>query len=368
MKILYDYKAFNQYVGGVSRSFVELIKHMPSDVAVEVAVKYTRNIYFKEICPSSKYLFHNIYFPRKRKLIEKINLKYFQRRLKTKDYNLLHCTTDDCMFKYLDSEIPFVATIHDTIAELYVNDKEVNASGFINKYWLKARKETIDNANHLICVSENTKRDLLHFYPYINESKVSVIHHGVKNPPAHYNENVFGNYILYVGGRKAYKNFDFFVKTVAPVLKNKKINLICTGMPFTNEEKLMLADLDILHQTIHLFVDELTLQSLYYHAKLFVFPSLYEGFGMPLLEAMVNKCPMLISKNSCFEEIASDAAVYFNPIDPDDLRNALIMLLENDQKRNELIKIGSVRIKQFQWAESSEKLVNVYNKVLCEMI
>jgi len=135
-------------------------------------------------------------------------------------------------------------------------------------------------------------------------------------------------------------------------------------MPFTEAEKLLLNNLGILSHTLQMFVGEDLLNSLYYHAKLFVFPSIYEGFGMPLLEAMANHCPMAISRASCFPEIAEDAAAYFNPIDENDIQNTVKRLLENEQERKSLIEKGNERVKKFTWETASQKLADVYKKVL----
>jgi glycosyltransferase involved in cell wall biosynthesis len=103
--------------------------------------------------------------------------------------------------------------------------------------------------------------------------------------------------------------------------------------------------------------------SLYRHALCFVYPSLYEGFGIPILEAFVNNCPICLSNASCFPEVAGDAALYFNSNDPNSMHNALKELIESSVLRDELRRKGSLRGKEFSIERMVEQTCNVYRKL-----
>ena len=290
--------------------------------------------------------------------MKKINYEYAIERLKKSDYDIFHSTFDDPYFlNYVKS--PFVITVHDLIPEH-------DPSKWPNE-WLQNRKKLFEMANHIIAVSQNTKNELLLFYPKIHENKVTVIYHGLTfNSNNNLTEsNEFGKYILYVGNRAGYKNFNFFVESLAPILKNnKEIKLICTGTKFNSFEKEILKKLGILDKVIAIQVDDNLLNSLYAKALLFVFPSLIEGFGLPILEAWSNGCPVALSDTKCFKEIAGDAAIYFNPTNSTNIRNAIIDVISNEDLKKELIKAGNERIKLFDWKFSAKKLEQVYKKVL----
>lgn len=364
MRVLYDHKAFEQTVGGVSRCFVELIRHLPGDVEPVMGVLLTQNVHLMGQMDGVYSLLGARKFPYKKRLLKRINQRYFQYCAKHEDYQLLHCTTDDPMYSYVDVSVPVVATFHDFIAEKYFRDQVVNRTGFISEGWLNERREMIRRASRIVCVSENTKEDLLRYYPDTDPNKLVVIYHGYTLSDESYMDNRWGKYILYVGARADYKNFHRFVEAVSPILRQRDLKLICTGKAFNVEESAWLAEQAIADRTVQMFVDEQTLRSLYHHAQLFVYPSLYEGFGIPLLEAMANGCPMAISNASCFPEVAGDAAAYFDPTDVQSMQTMIDNVLGNEQYRTKMIARGKERVKKYSWEEAAAELANVYKQVL----
>ena len=133
--------------------------------------------------------------------------------------------------------------------------------------------------------------------------------------------NLPSNYILYVGNRGFYKNFNNFIISIEPLLKeHKDLFLICTGGGvFTNEEKFFFHSKEIENKILHKGADDITLATLYANTLVFIFPTLYEGFGIPALEAMNCDCPVIMSNTSSLTEVGGDAAVYFNPNSIDDM-------------------------------------------------
>jgi glycosyltransferase involved in cell wall biosynthesis len=142
--------------------------------------------------------------------------------------------------------------------------------------------------------------------------------------------------------------------------------VICTGEPFSDEELKMLCKLGIRGHVVNMpHVSEEQLQALYQHAIAFVYPSAYEGFGIPILEAFVNGCPVLLNNASCFPEIGGDAAIYFDINNRGDLAEHLEAFLQTpEQDRKDLIARGKEQAKLFSWEESARKLSDVYKTIL----
>lgn len=172
-------------------------------------------------------------------------------------------------------------------------------------------------------------------------------------------------YFLYVGGRSSYKNFKFLLKAFSIISQKYRVNLICTGSNFTSYERKLLAEYNIndwVKASIIRNDEELCL--LYKNAISIVYPSLYEGFGMPILEAFACHCPVLLSNTSCFPEIAQDAGLYFSPYELESLVHSMELILLDDLLRNSLINKGLDREKEFSWNKTANQTLEVYKSVL----
>jgi len=177
--------------------------------------------------------------------------------------------------------------------------------------------------------------------------------------------NTWGKYLLYVGKRGGYKNFDIFIKSITELLtEDKDLNLVCVGSPFNASENTLFQSLNISHKIQSIQADDITLNSLYHYARVFVYPSSYEGFGIPILEAFANGCPCCISEATCFPEVADNAAVYFAPNDEQTILNAIKKIVYNDSERNKLITKGQERLKQFSWKKAAQETEDVYRKII----
>lgn len=198
----------------------------------------------------------------------------------------------------------------------------------------------------------------------MNETKISVIYRGYSAPNVNKVDIKWENYILYVGNRNGYKNFIRFIEACAPILKSqKKLYLFCTGNEFSKDEFNLLSKHNIARQVIHKKVSESQLQSLYNNALFFIFPSLKEGFGLPILEAWGNNCPVALSNTDLFREIAGDAAVYFDPLDSMDIQNCIVNLLSGVDLRKSLVEKGKERVKQFSWEQSTREYERIYRDI-----
>lgn len=362
--ILYDSQIFDfQKIGGISRYFCEIATRL--HYKFNISVLYSENYYLKKytitkhLYPLPQYLFKRY----KSKLLYK-NLKYSKKLLKQSSPYLLHATYYEPYFlKYIGNN-PYVITVHDMIYEKlpeYFSNNEA-------EYVIKQKKEVISKANRIIAISENTKKDLVELLN-IDQQKIDVIYHGtsMRRCEQYTIKHLPEKYILFVGSRHSYKNFDRFIEAFSLLAqKDSKLHLVCTGNEFSLDEEEKLSKLLIRKKTLQINASDKELSELYTRASLFVFPSLYEGFGIPILEAYACHCPIAISNTSCFPEIAGDAAVYFDPYSVKDIANAIEKIIYSPSKTNELIGKGIERLKLFSWEKAAAETEETYKKTLQE--
>ena len=381
MKILYDYQAFElQKYGGVSNCFTQLIKNMPPDVDIEIGVRETNNIHLQasgiiDIIPPKNSIcqfIKNQSFRGKKRLYKDVsnlfpqltsrgrNILYSIGKIKGGDYDVFHPTFYDTYFlPYLENK-PFVLTVHDMIPEILYSKKEKQAV---------EKAELVKQAAHIVAVSENTKNDLMNILN-VPESKITVIYHGApKIERDHLKPIVDSPYILYVGSREGYKYFMPMLKCLLPFLLNHlDIKVVCTGPDFSYKEKRFFKTNRIQSRMIHVNGDDKIMMNLYSYALCFILPSIYEGFGMPILEAYKADCPVLLNNKSCFPEIAQDAALYF---DLAENQSNLIQVIESfltmsDSSKANLLRKQRERLEFFSWKKSSKQLYEVYKSMCYE--
>lgn len=253
-----------------------------------------------------------------------------------------------------------VITVHDMIHEKYPE----SFSPLDPTRYEKAR--AVKRADHVICVSENTRKDLIALLN-VSPEKVTVVHNGFSRPKL--NENKFDyprSFILYVGQRGGYKNFDRLFEAYASSWLSEKYDLLCFGGGELNEnEKRMASMLGVnLKQIKQISGDDDLLSSIYASATAFVYPSLYEGFGIPPLEAMSLGCPVVCSSSSSIPEVVGDAAQMFEASDVNSIKESLERVIGDDSLRNSLIERGLERAKLFSWERCARETLSVYEKVL----
>lgn len=224
----------------------------------------------------------------------------------------------------------------------------------------------IKNATRIIAISENTQKDIMDYFD-VNQNKIDVIYHGFNKSIGKNGINSFGKYLLFVGRRGGYKNFRIFARAASNLLlKETDLKLVCVGEPFNKDEVENLRSLHILEKTIAVSVDEKQLNNLFSNAVAFVYPSLYEGFGMPILEAFSNNCPVCLSHKSSLPEIAGDAAVYFDPNNEGSIEEAIKKIIYNTDFSQKLITKGVNRLKSFSWEKTVEQTIDSYKKAVSE--
>lgn len=354
MEILYTYQGLMQKVGGVTRYFYENIIRIRKECNINICTYYLSNEYFRRILQKPTFEYSGWQNLRVRNFIEDINMAW---HLLTDKYDLVHLTAEESQAINF-SKSPIVITIHDMVPELFYNDRKR----------IQKRKTIIHHASAIICVSRNTKQDLLRIYPEIDEKKIFVIYHGYSPQIIDYFPLIKDKYILFVGSRYGeYKNFLRFLSSISSILKSYNIKLVCTGQKFSPLEKQKIEEYGITDKIHHAgYVSDEQLANLYHYAECFVYPSLYEGFGIPILESFSHGCPACISNTSCFPEVALDAASYFDPNDEQSIRSSITSVLNNPSYRMELVKRGYERLHFFSWDKAAKATIQVYKNVIYE--
>ena len=384
MKILYDYQAFEkQNYGGISRYFYELIIRLSKDENHDfvLPLAYSSNEYIKTFSRIADQLIGEADFYRKfawgnnfrgkirlfniqQKLLSGFNTRYNANRnlslgaLKDEKYDLFHPTYYETYHTGYRRNIPLVITVHDMIHELYPEYFPKNDPTAANK------KLLCEKADRIIAVSENTKNDLVNLLN-IPEEKIKVIYHGSSLMVKPVSPLLQQPYLLYVGNRSSYKNFKFCVNAIAPLMKELSLQLVCCGgVNFKKEEIDFFTGLNIADHLLYFPGGDENLTSLYQHAAAFIFPSRYEGFGIPVLEALACNCPCILSSGGSLPEIAGDAALYFDPENAASLQAGVKKILHDESLRKKLKEKGAERSAEFSWDRTYSQTIELYQNCL----
>lgn len=365
VRIAYDHQIFTrQNYGGISRYFANLAGEV-SNLGVETHIFAPKHInhYLNEVSPNIvKGRFTQSYSKGTRALAQLYNVLQVNKQIKKWQPDIVHETFYSHKGDYSGTH-KTVATVHDMIPELY---PELYKSPALMS---KKKFNALERADQIICVSENTRKDLLRLMP-IDESKVAVVHLGgdvsidmgntLEKPP------VSGAYLMYTGQRHGYKNFAGFIEAVAS--SNKLINdfkIVCFGGgAFSEQEKAHILSLGFQSgQVIQFGGSDQTLHLCLRGASAFVFPSLYEGFGIPPLEAMSCGCPVVCSNVSSIPEVAGNAAEYFSPSSKLELANAIENVVYSATRTAELVNAGNARVRQMSWETCAQKTHQIYSNL-----
>lgn len=366
MRILFDHQTFsNQLYGGISRYFTELIIELEKKPEFQVMISslVTSNYYLLKYGLKKRTYLSTLNFKGKKKLYSLINNSFTKNMLKKQNYDIFHPTYFDPYFLDFVKNKKYVVTAHDMIYEIF--DKE----SFHHKKIKNDIKIVTQSATHIIAVSNNTKSDLIKYYN-IDPQKITVVYHGYKSHQdsitSIHSLMLPSKYVLYVGDRNGYKNFDGMIMAISKTLSEYNYFLICAGgKKISKEEGDLLNSQGIMSKVLFLpSVTDQELFHLYRNAIAFLFPSMYEGFGMPILEAMGAGCPVLLSNTSCFPEIAGDAALYFDPYNTDSIYQCLNKFVKSSDMRDGLIEKGYRRVKKFSWENTCKKTAKVYKNIM----
>lgn len=366
MRVTYDHQAFWwQEYGGVTRYFVELATRIAQcdDFDVNVVAPLYINKYLRA---NGSLNVVGRFIPRipKRtgRIIQTLDEWLVRRSLRDSHPDLVH-ETYYCKTGLAPARTPIVVTVHDMIHEKF-------PTYFPARDTVRERKRvSVSRADHVICVSENTRKDLLEIFG-VRESKVSVVHHGCSVAVADDSSSVRSieqPYLLYVGARTGYKNFAALLAAYASSrFLRDSFKLVCFGGEELSEpemrlmKKCGLADSSV----VMMGGDDKLLANVYRYATALVYPSLYEGFGMPVLEAMACGCPVICSNTSSLPEVGQNAAAYFDPRDAESIRSVVERIVASEVELQGLTERGKRRAKQFSWDKCAAETAEVYRKVI----
>lgn len=367
MKILYDHQIFTQQqYGGISRYFFELIKRYDGiDNSCDVATIFSDNAYYnKDVNPYLKPFFPNSKFRGKQRIVTYLNSRKSLNIIQKEGYDVFHPTYYNDYFLDKIKRKPFVVTFYDMIHEKFSNQFE--DLGLDTKIY-DNKKRLLEHSSKIIAISETTKNDIMEFFD-VDASKIDVVYLGnsLQNFDIGHRPLVEDDYVLFVGNRGLYKNFDFFITAIASLLINSNLKLICAGGgDFTPQEVMLIQSLKLENCVVFKKIsNDDVLANYYANALFFCFPSLYEGFGIPVLESFACGCPTLLSNGGSLPEIGGDAALYFDPIDGESLRKAMEELINNNVLRLKLKEKGFERLKQFSWDTTFLETLEVYKSVI----
>ena len=282
--------------------------------------------------------------------------RYLSVRIKNKEPFIFHSS----YYRYCNNPHAInITTVHDFTYEYYRKGPAK---------WLHCwqKYKAVKHSQYVVCISENTKKDLQKFVPNIDESKIRIIYNGVSDD--YYVLDKIGNlstipfgikkYVIFVGNRFGYKNFDFLKKTIA----KSEYNLVIVGSPLTVEEK---QDIEkyIPREKYYCtgFLTNKELNTLYNHAAALVYPSSYEGFGIPVVEAQKAGCPVIAYNSSSIPEVIGNTPLLMNELSEMELLNKLSLLTDNN-----LMKIvredGLKNSKRFNWDKMFKGYLDLYHE------
>lgn len=367
MKIAFDHQIFNlQSYGGISRYYTVLAQELldlEQDVTIFTGVH--RNNYLQGL-PSDivRGVKLESYPPKTGRVIKAFNHHLVNYQISKWQPDLVHETYYSAM-PFSQTSIPRVTTVYDMIHELFPQEFSVRDR---TSDW---KRKTFERVDHIISISQSTKNDLVELFG-IDENKISVVYLGVDVASFSGYKPVINKeserpFLLYVGGRAGYKNFNAVLSAVASSkqLKNDFDLVAFGGGSFTMDEIALISSLGFAEEQVRQVEGhDDTLVALYHQATAFVYPSLYEGFGLPPLEAMACSCPVISSNTSSMPEVIGDACEYFSPSSFDDIRRAIEDVVYSLSRMNELKKLGLERVQLFGWEKCARETLNIYKQMV----
>ena len=291
-------------------------------------------------------------------------------QLKNDRIDLFHGLSNEIPFNIKNSGIKSVVTIHDLI---FLRFPEWYP--FIDRKIYEAKfRKSCRNADRIIAISKQTKNDIIEFFG-IDPDKIDVVYQGCNlafQEKADTEQvsiiskkySLPDEYLLYVGTMEKRKNLLTIVKALK--LSNLKIPLIVVGRhtSYTEQVKNYILDKNIKNIRFIKYVNTTELPVFYQNAKIFIYPSIFEGFGIPIQEALFSKTPVITSKTGCFPEAGGPASIYIDPENAEDLANAILKLLKDTPFREKVVSEGYTYAQNFTNEKIAKNLIEVYKKIM----
>lgn len=300
---------------------------------------------------------------------------YFPNKIKNSKIDLYHIPQNGIGMNY-DADIPTVVTIHDLIP--YIMPETVG-KGYLERF-LRDMPNIIYNSAGILTVSQYSKKDILKFFSFYPQEKIYVtpLAANSKFKPldkiqcqnyVNKTYNINTPYVLYIGGFSSRKNALGLINAFKNCYKslNEPYTLLLGGSLKDEGEKLFnyVKDNNLSDKIVFCgYLQEDILPILYSGCEAFVYPSLYEGFGLPPLEAMSCRAPVITSNLTSIPEVTRDSSILINPYNENDLENALIKLLNNKLLQKELSEKGYNNSLNFTWKKTAEKTLSAYKSII----
>jgi glycosyltransferase involved in cell wall biosynthesis len=375
MRIGIDARMYSSEFTGIGRYVYELVENLLTIDKKNEYVLFMNEPEYSKYEPRNKRVSKVLVGARHYSLAEQVRFlwKLWRARL-----DLMHFTHFNAPILYRE---PSVMTIHDLTLSFYPG-KKMN-SWFFRTAYKVVFANAVRHAKRIIAVSQNTKKDLEEVSG-VCPSRVEIVYNGVSDvfgPRADREGlaellkkyNITREYMLYTGVWRSHKNLVNMVKGFALLCEDEGFDplLVITGNenPYYPEVKRTVKDLGLEHKVVFTgMVPEDELVAMYQGARLYVFPSLYEGFGLPPLEAMRCGTPVVASQVSCIPEICGEGnAVFFDPYDPENIAGAMRRVWLDEELQAELRERGLKHSRKFSWVKMAEKTLEVYDEAFAAL-
>jgi glycosyltransferase involved in cell wall biosynthesis len=365
MRIAYDQQIFEmQRHGGISRYFTELVRNLGQRADIEPTVIAPVFINQYLLRPGVRERVRGTFFPFRfrgeARVARASNKALLPLYWAGRNFDIVHETYYSRVRRGRGRVR--VVTIYDMIHELFPQDFPDSAQV------TAAKHAAVRRADHIICISETTRQDAIRLLGIAPE-RSSVIYLGCSlDTPvvAPAPEGSPAACILYVGVRSGYKNFLVLLEAFAAAKSlPATVDLVAFGgRPFSAEERRRIDELGVAGRVRQMSGSDRLLEAHYRAAIAFVYPSRYEGFGIPPLEAMAFGCPVACSDAGSIREVVGDAGAYFQPDDVQGLRAILERLAEDHAYAAELRAKGSAQIKKYSWESCARETLQLYEQLL----
>ncbi len=349
-----------QEYGGISRMFAQLAEQFISQQELEVALEALNAPVINHYILNDPLLRQWLAVRPARSHIEALAY-YFLHRRRRGPVDVVHGSFYLPRGLVDHPGVPKVMTVHDMIPELLPQTRR-------RLDFLTLKRRYVEKVDHIICVSEWTKADLIRIFGPI-DTPITVVHHGVDTifrPGSAPLPGFPDRYLLHVGNRSSYKDGETLLRAFAHIhqdVPDLRLVLVGGGSP-GKAERSLLGELGIELKVTQTSLAEADMPSAYANAVACIFPSRYEGFGLPALEAMASGTPLILSRSSSLPEIGGDAARYFTPGDAIDLANQVMNLMDDRSLTDLLVDRGLSRAATFTWRRAAEETVAVYERAI----
>lgn len=370
MRIAFDHQAFClQKMGGISRYFCSLaVQLLWQGEQAGIFAPLYRNVYLRDVPADAIHgrPVHD-YPPKLASLAVWANGWLARPGMRRFAPDIVHETFFSQRASG-DPRCPHVLTVFDMISELLALDTPVPESALRKT----AKYAAVARADHVICISEHTRQDLIRLFD-VPAEKTSVVYLGCDLPAGDPDEVAPGAatgdrpYLLYVGLRGGYKNFAAMLEGIASSERLKRVFDVVAfgGGAFTAPEREQIKALGFADGQIrHAGGTDRVLSKLYRGASALVYPSRYEGFGLPPLEAMSYGCPVAASGTTSMPEVIGHAGEYFDPERADSIAPAIERIVFSQQRTDELIDLGKVRAAMFTWKRCADDTLEAYRALV----